>query len=165
MKIILKIILLSITLSSILTQDSGVLFDIIQMQKDGTIRNFLQLKDDGYPVSTELCMENPTFKITQKAVQPASIIKGGSIRVIAGGLMIKDQVIQKIHLDTYFNGQVIYTQEVDKKNVSVPKGKWQWDYEASIPSFTPTGHWEIFFWIINDANEKISCLKGIFDTN
>jgi hypothetical protein len=165
MKIFLRIILLSISLSFILTQHSGVLFDIFQMQKDGTIKNFLQLKDDGFPVTTELCMDNPTFKITQKAVQPASIIKGGSIRIIAGGVMVNDQVVQKIHLDTYFNGAVIYTQEVDKKNVAVPKGKWQWDYEASIPSFTPSGHWEIFIWIINDKNEKISCLKGIFDTN
>ena len=162
---ILRTILFAITITLTLTQHSGLLFDIEQMQKDGTIKNFLQLKDEGFPVETSLCMDNPTFKITQKAVQPPNLIKGKSIRIIAAGVMIKDQNVQKIHLDTYFEGKVIYTQDVDKKNVKVPKGKWQFDYEASVPAFTPSGHWEIFLNVVNDANENISCIKATFDTS
>ena len=149
MKNILRTILFAITLSIIVTQDSGLLFDLEQMQKDGSIRNFLELKDEGFPVDVSLCMDNPTFKVTQKAVQPPNIIKGKSIRIIVGGVMIKDQVIQKLHLDTYFQGKVIYTQDVDKKNTKVAKGKWSFDYEASVPAFTPSGHWEIFINMVN----------------
>jgi hypothetical protein len=157
MKSILRIILFYISLTYIITQETGLLFD--------NSLNFLQLGgDDGYPVTLDLCMDNPVFKVTQKAVQPPNVIKGKSIRIIVAGIMTKDQVVQKIHLDTYFNGKVIYNAEVDKKNVSVPKGKWQYDYEASVPAFTPSGHWEIFINIVNDANENISCVKGIFDT-
>ena len=152
----LRIIFFAITLTFIITQETGILFQ--------EPINFLQLGDDGYPVTLDLCMDNPIFKVTQKAVQPPTIIKGKSIRIIVAGVMINDQVIQKLHLDTLFNGNKIYTAEVDKKNIKVAKGKWQYDYEASVPAFTPSGHWEIFMYIVNDKNENISCVKGIFDT-
>ena len=135
------------------------------MQKDGSIKNFLGLKDAGYPVTVSLCMDKPTFKITQKAVQPPNIIKGKSIRIIAGGVMIKEQVISNLHIDTYFEGKVIYTQDVDKKNTKVPRGKWQFDFEASVPAFTPSGKWEIFMYLVNDAGEHASCIKCTFDTS
>ena len=167
MKSILKAILFVITLSIVFTQHStGMLFDIVQTQKDGTIQNFLALKDDkGYPVSVDMCMDKPTFKVTQKAVQPPNLIKGKSIRIIIGGVMIKDEVIQKLHLDTYFEGKVIYTQDVDKKNTKVARGKWNFDYEASVPAFTPSGKWEIFMYLINAADEQIACIKCSFDTS
>jgi len=79
--------------------------------------------------------------------------------------MIQDQIVQKIHLDTYFNGKVIYTQDVDKKNLEVKKGKWAFDYEASVPTFTPAGHWEIFIYVVNNENANLSCIKAIFETN
>ena len=82
MKNILRTILFAITLSLTLTQHSGLLFNLEQMQKDGTIKNFLELKDEGFPVTISDCMDSPIFRVTQKAVQPPNLIKGSSIKII-----------------------------------------------------------------------------------
>ena len=161
----LKIFLSALVISTIFAQHTGSLFDLNEMYTQGTLKAFLGLGDEGYPVTISDCLENPTFKITQKVVDPPTLIKGSSIKIKAGGVMIQDEVIQKIHLDTYFNGKVIYTNEVDKKNLEVKKGKWAFDYEASVPTFTPAGHWEIFVYVVDKSNTNLSCIKAIFDTS
>jgi hypothetical protein len=165
MNSILKSIILILAVNLIFTQDIGVLFDLNEMYSQGTLQTFLGLQDAGYPVTITDCMENPVFKITQKVVDPPSMIKGQSIKIKAGGVMMQDVVVQKLHLDTFFNSKVIYTADVDKKNVEVKKGKWAFDYEASVPTFTPSGHWEIFIYIVSKDNTNLNCLKATFDTN
>ena len=161
----LRIFIFALAVCSIFSQHAGRLFDLNEMYAQGTLKAFLGLGDEGYPVTVSDCLENPVFKITQKVVDPPTLIKGQSIKIKAGGVMTQDEVVQKIHLDTYFNGKVIYTNDVDKKNLEVKKGKWAFDYEASVPTFTPAGHWEIFVYIVDKANNNISCIKAVFDTN
>jgi len=165
MKAFLKSLILAITVSLITSQHAGALFDLNEMYKQGTLSSFLALTGDGYPVTLSDCMENPTFKVTQKVVDPPTLIKGQGIKIKVGGVMVQETIVSKLHLDTYFNGKVIYTNEVDKKNVTVPKGKWGYDYEASVPTFTPSGHWEIFIYIVDGSANNISCVKAVFDTD
>lgn len=162
---IFRIFLFTLAISSILAQHAGRLFDLNEMFAQGTLKTFLALGEEGYPVTVSDCMENPIFKITQKVVDPPTLIKGQSIKIKAGGVMIQDEIVKKIHLDTYFNGSVIYTNDVDKKNLGVKKGKWAFDYEASVPTFTPAGHWEIFIYVVDKDNNNLSCLKAVFDTS
>lgn len=165
MKGFLKAIVLVLALTLSLSQDSGRLFDLNDMYKQGTLNTFLALAGDGYPIILTDCMENPSFKVTQKVVDPPALIKGQSIKMKIGGVMLQDTVVSKLHLDTYFNGKIIYTNDVDKKNVAIPKGKWAYDYEASVPTFTPAGHWEIFIYIVDDKATNISCVKAVFDSD
>jgi len=161
---IIRTFLFALAISSIFAQEAGRLFDLNEMYAQGTLKAFLGLGDDGYPVTISDCLENPIFKITQKVVNPPTLVKGQSIKIKAGGVMTQDEVLQKIHLDTYFNGKVIYTNDVDKKNFEVKKGKWAFDYEASVPTFTPAGHWEIFMYIVNKDGTNLSCIKAVFDS-
>ena len=166
MKAFLKAIVLTLTISLAFTEDSGKLFDLNSMYEQGTISSFLAVVGDGYPITLGECsQDNPIFKVTQKAVDPPALIKGQGIRIKVGGVMTQDTVVSKLHLDTFFNGKVIYTNEVDKKNAAVPKGKWAYDYEASVPTFTPAGHWEIFIYIVDNNQKNISCIKAMFDTD
>ena len=162
---IFKIFLFALAITSIFTQHSGKLFDLNEIYAQGSLKAFLGLGEDGFPLIVSDCLENPIFKITQKIVDPPNIVKGGSIKIKVGGVMIHDEIIQKLHFDTFFNGNIIYAYDVEKKNLEVKKGKWAFDYEASVPTFTPSGHWEIFVYVVNKDNDKLSCIKAVFETN
>lgn len=161
---LIKVFLFVLSLALVCSQDAGVLFDLNGMYEQGTLQAFLALGDDGYPVTLGECLDSPTFKIVQKGVVPSKLIKGQSIKILVAGVMTQDVVVQKIHLDTYFNGNVIYTAEVDKKNVEVKKGKWNYDYEASVPTFTPNGDWIIKVFVVDKNNANLSCIQAAFST-
>jgi hypothetical protein len=117
----------------------------------------------GAPVILSDCMTDPVFIITNKKVDPAEIIKGQSIKIKVAGVMKEEVHVQKLHLDTFYNGGIIYQDNVDKQNQLVPKsGKFIYEYEASVPTFTPSGKWEIFLYLVNSENVNISCLKAEF---
>lgn len=143
------------------------LFDLNYLAEQGTLGSFLaNLKEDGFPVTSSVCMEEKVFKKTQLTIDPSSIQKGKSIKIKVVGAMLQASTVQKLHLDTYYNGGVIFTADVDQKNVEVKKGSmWGYNYEASVPTFTPAGKWEIFVYVINSANEKIHCVKCEFETS
>jgi len=95
------------------------------------------------------------------AVTPDSIIKGQSIKIKVMGIVTTEQTLSKLHLDTMYNGQSIYTDNVDKAS-AVVKGIYTYEYEASVPTFTPAGNWEIYIYLLNSAEEKLSCVKAMF---
>jgi hypothetical protein len=119
--------------------------------------------EGGSPVTLSACMDDPVFIITNKKVDPAEIVKGQSIKIKVAGVMKEETHVQKLHLDTFYNGGIIYQDNVDKNNLLVPKsGKFIYEYEASVPTFTPSGKWEIFIYLVNSENVNISCLKAEF---
>lgn len=159
-------IILTLAITLICSQDAGKLFDLNKMFEQNTLTAFLaSVGEDGYPVTVEDCLDNPTFKPTQRVVDPPNLVKGKSIRIKIGGVMLQDVVLSKLHLDTFYNGKTIYTDDVDKKNLAIKKGRWAYDYEASVPTFTPAGHWEIRLYLVDTDNKNLSCLKATFDTN
>jgi hypothetical protein len=147
---------------SMIACEEGKLFDLNAMYEQGTILKFLADAKNGAPITVEGCQENPIFKSTKIVVDPTEIIKGQNIRFKVVGVMLSDQIVNKMHLDTFYNGAVIYTTDVDKKNAPVKKGTYGYDYEASVPTFTPSGKWEIFIYLLNDKLEKLSCHKATF---
>jgi len=69
-----RIFLFALAITSILTEETGKLFDLNEMYEQGKLKAFLALGDEGYPVTVSDCLENPILKITQKIVNPPSII-------------------------------------------------------------------------------------------
>lgn len=161
----IKVLFFSITIASISCQQLNFLFDLDGMYEQGSLEGFLsQVKADseGVPVTLEECMDKPIFKITKMNVTPKEVIKGQNIKIKVGGVMLSEQIVNRLDLKTFFNDGLIYEDKVDKKDVQVKKGAYAYDYEASVPGFTPSGKWEIFVKLINKAEEEISCVKASF---
>jgi hypothetical protein len=159
---LMRVIVLVLTIYAI-SCEAGKLFDLNQMYHEGTLLGFLEdikLKD-GAPVTLEQCLDDPVFEITKMVVTPDSVIKGQNIKIKVMGIMTTQQTVSKLHLDTFYNGKTIYTDNVDKGS-SVVEGVYTYDYEASVPTFTPAGKWEIYVYLLNTADEKLSCVKAAF---
>ena len=138
------------------------LFDLNKMSVQ-YLENFLAATESGIPITLEECLDNPTFHIAKLTHDPDQLIKGQNIKISVKGTMLSDQDVDKLHLDTYLNGAIIFQDNVSKKG-KVAKGPWAYDYEASVPSFTPSGKWEINVVILNSNQEKLSCVKATFIT-
>jgi hypothetical protein len=161
----LQIILIILSITCIFC-NQGRLFDLNKMAEQGTLMKFLadaKMMTDGSPVSVEPCEDTGLFKITRMTVDPTEIVKGQSIRIKVLGVFLQDVTISKLHLDTLYNGGVIFTDNVDKGNTPQKKGTYAYDYEASVPTFVPSGKWEILINLLNDKEEKLSCVKATFE--
>jgi len=161
---IFKGIILILAIAAISCENSK-LFDLDEMLTQGTLLNFLNESKmflSGVPVTTDSCLDNPAFKSTKITIDPPELVKGQSIRIKVVGALLNDQTISKLHLETFYNGGSIYKDDVDKGNTLVKKGMYGYDYEASVPTFTPSGKWEIHVYLVNDKGENLSCLKCMF---
>ena len=146
--------------------DQGLLFDLNKMAEQGSLMKFLagaNMLTDGSPVSVEPCEDVGLFKVTRMTVDPTEIQKGQSIRIKVMGVFLQDVIVNKLHLETMYNGGVIFTDNIDKGNTPQKKGTYAYDYEASVPTFVPSGKWEIFVNLLNDKEEKLSCVKANFE--
>lgn len=146
-----------LTLLSLFTSNDDR-FNIVE-----DVLHFMEISENGAPITSESCLNNPVFKTTKISIEPKEIIKGQSIKIKVGGVMLQDTQVNKLHLVTYFNGEVIFTDNVDKKNVPVKKGTlYSYDYEAAVPAFTPSGKWEIFLHLQDPSGKDLNCLKASF---
>ncbi len=146
--------------------EQGRLFDLNKMAEQGTLLKFLEdtkILGEGAPISIESCGEQTRFKPTRITVDPTEVQKGQSIRIKIVGVFLQDVVVKNLSLETFYNGGVIFTDNVDKGNTPQKKGTYGFDYEASIPTFVPSGMWEIFVNLLDDKEEKLSCVKASFE--
>lgn len=160
----LKIISIVLSIVSIFAT-KGTLFDLNKMAEQGTLLKFLadaKLRD-GSPVSAESCDDIGVFRLTRMIIDPETVEKGQSIRIKVLGVFLQNVILKKLHLETFYNGGVIFTDDVDKGNTEQSEGTYAYDYEASVPTFVPSGHWEIFLHLLNEKEEKLSCVKVSFD--
>ena len=145
---------------------SAKLADIELLEADGAggLQKFLaNVKSNGSPLHTEDCLPNSVFQIKKITITPPEIIVGDNLHIKAIGAMSQDSFVSKLKVDAFLNGEIIFNQEV-QKGVLVKKGLWFYEYEVGVPTFVPTGHWEIFAYVISDKNENLNCLKATFDT-
>ena len=134
----------------------GPLFDYTALLKSAMLK--------GAKIELSLCMEETHFKITRTTVYPEEIIKGDDIAFKAQGQALEDLVIKNLHLVTKYNGADIFIDDKDQGMHEVPAGKTHsFAYTASVPSFTPSGSWDIYLYLQNDKDENISCLLAHFD--
>lgn len=134
----------------------GPLFDLKSLMKAAVLK--------GAKIDLSICMEETRFKITRTAVTPEEIIKGDDIALKAQGQALENLVIKNLHLITKYNGADIFVDDKDQGSKEVPAGQTHsFSYTASVPSFTPSGSWDIYLYLQNDKDENVSCLLAHFD--
>ena len=134
----------------------GPLFDVYQFLDQ-------EVNGEGVPITTEICMEETKFKILKTAINPSEIIKGQDINIKVQGQALVDLTMKNLNLVTKYNGADIFTDNKDQGGKAVPTGdKFQYQYTASVPTFTPAGEWDIYLKLENDDDEVVSCLKAHF---
>lgn len=143
---------------------SAKLFDVEYLEEDntGVLQKFLSDAKLGNPVTTKDCLPGSIFVISKVSLNPSELIKGQNIHIKAIGAMSNDQVVSNLHIEAFLNGSNIYNQDV-AKNQNVKKGLWYYEYEVGIPTFVPSGHWDIYLYVLNDKGEKLNCLQALFD--
>lgn len=118
---------------------------------------------NGAPVTTQICCDEKRFKLIKTVLKPEEIVKGGEILIKVQGVALETLYVKKLRLVTKYNGGDIFT---DNKAIekSLPEGqKLVYDYTASIPTFTPSGSWDIYIYLMDDKDVEIHCLKAHFD--
>jgi hypothetical protein len=139
---------------------------IVELEKETqSLRTFLERTVGEGEITLENCLEGSEFYITKKKVTPAALIKGEPVRFKAIGIMKSTQMVKRMDLDTRLNGASIFSDSKIKNEQVESGAKYMIDYEANVPTFTPSGNWEIFIYLINDKEEKLSCLRATFSTS
>lgn len=153
----MKKIVFLIAIIAIASCADGPLFDITKFLDVSTT-------NEGAKIETEICMDETIFKIGRISIKPEEIIKGQDINFKAQGTALKDIIIKNLHLITKYNDEVIFEDNKDQGSKAVAEGgKFVFSYVASVPSFTPSGSWDIYLYLQNENDEDISCLKAHFD--
>ncbi len=160
-----KIFVLVLAIAST-TCEQMKLFDLNKMYEQGTLLKFLgETAQEGSPVTLANCddADHPAvYVITRQLVTPPEIIKGSSINIKVLGKMLSAKSVDKLDLVTLYNGSSIYTdQKVLTKDVGEGE-QFMWTYDASVPTFCPSGNWEIFMRLMDKEGTQLSCLKAMF---
>jgi len=133
------------------------------MYEKGTLFKFLEDVRGGAPVTLKTCDDQETiYQITKMAVIPPEIIKGESLKMKILGTMKSEQELEKLTIDTNFNGSPIYNENV-KKDETVKIGTYIFEHSAAVPTFTPSGNWEIIMKLLNKNGDELCCLRATFE--
>lgn len=122
--------------------------------------NFLE--GDGPVVTLESCMDDPIFKHTSLVVDPPTITKGQPITFKVKGILLSEQCIDRLYLETFNNKQKMPTFNKDLGKKTYPKGPYGYNYENEVPTIIPVGLWEIYVYLKNCSDASISCIKATF---
>lgn len=140
------------------------LFDLNEMYAQGTLDAFLKASN-GNEIYLIECpgVSNPDFKITKMDVTPKFVVKGKDFKLKVGGVIASEHIkIKGLHLDVFYNGATIHNEDVAKVS-DAKKGPYFFDYTNTVPTFTPSGHWETFVYLRDEKDVNLACVKATFD--
>lgn len=140
----------------IATCADGPLFDVTQFLDT-------DLGLTGSPISISVCCDEKRFQYLKSVLKPEEIIKGGEILFKVQGVALEAMTVKKLHLVTKYNGADIFTDNKSIEKTLTEGQKLTYDYTAAIPSFTPSGSWDIYLYLQDDKEIEIHCLKAHFD--
>jgi hypothetical protein len=147
-------LILLISVTAIFTHDELVLLDQESFLADNTAT--------GIPITIDKCETTASsFKNIQIRTDPAELIKGSSIQIAVKGMMIKEETVQKLAVETTLDGVKVFEDE-SKKNAKVKAGPYSYSYEQSVPTITPPGVYVIHMRLLNNKDEIIDCVKASF---
>lgn len=118
----------------------------------------------GFPITISDCMEGSVLQLTNILVEPKELTKGKPISMRAEGVFTEEKDVVNLHVDAFYNGSVIFKNDVDKPSHQTV-GEYSFAYDNNVPTFTPSGHWETFVYVIGKGGEKLACIKATFDTS
>lgn len=143
-----------------LEQDEVPLYQLNNIYTDDFVREYLESSSN--EIKTEDCKKGSIEQITKIQVSPTVISKGKEFTLKVGGVLKEDVKIKGLHLKVWWNGQQIHEEDVDKKSDS-KKGPYFYDYTTTVPTFTPSGHWETYIYLRDENDNDISCVKATFN--
>jgi len=120
-----------------------------------------EMKD--IPIVIKDCLPGSILQLVNIKVKPTELIKGKPISMLAAGVLKEERDITNLHIEAYYEGNIIFKNDVDRKE-HANKGPYNFSYNNDVPTFTPSGHWETYVWLIGAGDEKLACIEATFDT-
>ena len=127
-----------------------------------TSDNFLQYlaKTTGTKINIEKCDDGKSnFKVVE-IKSPTELILGETIKISVDGMMISEELVDKLVVQTLLNKQQTSVDTEIDKRADVKKGPYTWSFEYTPPSFTPPGLYETIMKLLNSKGEVLECLNS-----
>ena len=138
------------------------LFVILLVATLSKTTKFLGTSNEGSPITFTVVEEN-TCQITRYQAKPDSIIPGDSIEFKMQISALQNVNIKELYLDTLNNGVSLFTDHVAVSKNYATGEKDIVGYTAAIPSFCPSGSWDIYLYLIDEDGNKAATLLAHFD--
>ena len=123
---------------------------------------FLSNSNEGSPITFSVVEEN-SCKITRYQAKPDSIIPGDSIEFKMQFTASENVKIKELYLDTLNNGVSLFTDHVAISKDYATGEKDVVGYTAAIPSFCPSGSWDIYLYLKDEDGNIAATLLAHFD--
>ena len=123
---------------------------------------FLSNSNEGSPITFSVVEEN-SCKITRYQAKPDSIIPGDSIEFKMQFTASENVKIKELYLDTLNNGVSLFTDHVAISKDYATGEKDVVGYTAAIPSFCPSGSWDIYLYLKDEDGNTAATLLAHFD--
>ncbi len=124
--------------------------------------DFIVENPNGYPITVSNCLPGSPLQITNIKVKPTEVTKGKPIQLLAAGVFTQPEDTTSLHIQTLLDGKSIMESDVPHVSHCSP-GPYSFFYNNNVPTFVPTGHWEVFVYLMG-GDTKLACIKGTFDT-
>ena len=138
------------------------LFLILLVATFSKTGKFLSQSNDGSPITFTVVEEN-TCQITRYQAKPDSVVPGESNEFKMQFSALKDIYIKEVFLDTQNNGVSLFTDHVEVAKNYATGEKDVVGYSATIPSFCPSGSWDIYLHIKDGDGNTAATLLVHFD--
>ena len=123
---------------------------------------FLSKSNGGSPITFTVVEEN-SCKITRYQAKPDSIIPGDNIEFKMQFTASENVNIKELYLDTLNNGVSLFTDHVAVGKNYATGEKDVVGYSATIPSFCPSGSWDIYLYLKDGDGNTAATLLVHFD--
>ena len=135
---------------------------LLCQEKTTGINKFLEMKN-GAKVTVSKCMAETKLKILRIIVTPSEIIKGDDISLKVQIRALEDITIKSLNVIAHYNGVKIFEDTKDQGKLLKKGEKFIYSYVQSVPTFTPSGAWDVNLYLKNEKDENINCLLCHFD--
>ena len=123
---------------------------------------FLSSSNDGSPITFSVVEEN-SCKITRYQAKPDTVVPGESNEFKMQFTAAEDVYIKEVYLDTLNNGVSLFTDHVAVEKSYATGEKDVVGYSATIPSFCPSGSWDIYLYLKDGDGNTAATLLVHFD--
>ncbi len=129
--------------------------------------HFHQMKDDiiddEIPILLDDCMDNPIFSPDNKTPIPSIYTPSSDLKIKINGIMTKEQKIKSLYIEVKNSNTIISNETIDYKGQLVPEGSYSFTYSTKLPTKPLTGLNQIFIYLINTNDERISCTRTFYE--
>ena len=136
-----------------------VILFVAALSKTG---KFLSSSNEGSPITFTVVEEN-SCKITRYQAKPDTVVPGDSNEFKMQFSALENVNIQELYLDTKNNGVSLFTDHVAISKNYATGEKDVVGYTAAIPSFCPSGSWDIYLYLKDEDGNTAATLLAHFD--